>query len=513
MRGWMILMLVAASPAMAQRVSVEERSIDELQTMMARGQASSAAITAAYRARIAEMDRKGPALHAVIALNPDAAAEASASDARRKERALLGPLDGIPLLIKDNVETRDLPTTAGSLALAGNATGRDAPLVARLRAGGAVILGKTNLSEWANIRSTRSMSGWSAVGGLVRNPYALDRSVCGSSSGSGAAVAASFATAAIGTETDGSVVCPSSMAGIVGLKPTIGMVSRTHIVPISHSQDTAGPMGRTVRDVAILFSAMVGSDPADAATAPADAHRIDYASELSAGALNGVKLGVIRPDLSPDLAAVYNFALAQLAAAGAILVEVKPPKTDLDDAENTVLLTELKANLDAYLAAIPAAVTTRTLDQVIAFDVTHATQEMPYFGQEQFLKAVKTRGLADPDYLAARATSLAGARGAIDQMLKAAGATMLVEPTYGAAWLSDPVHGDQFTGPSASGLPAIAGYPHLTVPMGQVRGLPVGLSFVGPAWSEGTLLAAGYAFEQKAHARAVPRYLATVKVQ
>jgi amidase len=502
--------LAATGAALAQAKPsdpVVERSIDEIAGI------TSVAATRASLDRIEALDRKGPALHAVIATNADAIAQAEASDARRTAGKLFGLLDGIPVLIKDNVETRDMPTTAGSLALAANATGRDAAVVARLRAAGAVILGKANLSEWANIRSSRSMSGWSAVGGLVRNPYALDRTVCGSSSGSAAAVAASMAVVAIGTETNGSVTCPASMTGIVGLKPTVGMVSRTHIVPISHSQDTAGPMGRSVRDVAILFSAMVGSDPADPATARADGYRRDFAAALSPGALRGVKVGVRRPDLSPDLAAVYDHALAQLKAAGAVLIEVPAIKTDIDAAEMSVLLTELKVDLDAYLATTPPAVKTRTLDQVIAFDTAQAAQEMPYFEQELFLKSAQTKGLADPAYRAARAKARGAAVAAIDGMLKANGVSLLVEPTYGAAWLSDPVHGDQFTGPSAADLPAIAGYPHLTVPMGRVRGLPVGLSFVGPAWSDGALLASGYAFEQQARARVAPGFAATVAVQ
>ena len=424
-----------------------------------------------------------------------------------------GPLHGVPILIKDNIETLDkIATTAGSLALKDNVTRRDAPVVARLRAAGAVILGKTNLSEWANIRSTRAMSGWSGVGGLVRNPYALDRTACGSSSGSGAAVAASFAGGAVGTETDGSVVCPSSVNGLVGLKPTIGLVSRTHVVPISHSQDTPGPMARSVRDVAELFGAMVAADPADPATAGAGAYARDYAAGLSPGALRGVRVGVIRPDMSPALTAVYARALDVLRAAGATLVEVTPPKHDeIGAAEHLVLATELKADLDAYLATTPPAVTTRTLDQVIAFDRANAAAEMPYFGQELFEESATTKGLADPAYRTARATSLrlAGREG-IDAMLAKANVALLVEPTYDAAWLSDPVHGDQYSGPSSSELPAIAGYPNLTVPMGLIAGLPAGLSFIGTAHAEATLLGAGYAYEQRAHARTAPRYLSTV---
>ncbi len=504
-------MLAASAPAMAQ--DVVETSIEGLQAQMATG-ASSEAVTRQYIKRILALDKKGPTLRSVIALTPKALDQARASDARRKAGKLLGPLDGIPVLIKDNIETRELPTTAGSLALKDNMTGRDAPLVALLRAQGAVILGKTNLSEWANIRSNNSTSGWSAIGGLVRNPYALDRNSCGSSSGSGAAVAASLAAVAVGTETDGSVVCPSAMNGLVGLKPTLGLVSRTHVVPISHSQDTPGPMGRTVKDVALLFSAMVGSDPADAATADAGKYRRDYATGLKADALRGMRIGYWKPEMAADLASRFDRALDELRAAGAVLVEVKMPELKgLGEAESLVLYTELKADLAAYLAGTPAAVKVRTLADVIAFNDAHAEAEMPFFGQETFLKAEKTKGLEDPAYKAARAKSLrlAGAEG-IDAMLKAGNVQLLVSPTYGTPWLTDPVHGDQFQGPSASELPAVSGYPHLTVPMGLVGGLPAGLSFIGTAYSDGLLLRAGYAYEQMSKARVAPAYAPTVKL-
>lgn len=505
-----LLLTALAPPAVAQTISVEERSITDLQAAMLRG-TSSESITAAYLARIAAVDRVGPTLRSVIAVNPDALAQARASDLRRKSGKLLGPLDGMPILIKDNIETLDpIATTAGSLALKDNVTRRDAPVVARLRAGGAVILGKTNLSEWANIRSSASMSGWSAVGGLVRNPYALDRTSCGSSSGSGAAVAASFAAAALGTETDGSVVCPSAMNGLVGLKPTLGLVSRTYVVPISHSQDTPGPMARSVRDVAVLFSAMVGADPADAATKDAGRYAKDYAKGLSADGLRGVRIGVLRPEMAPALKAAYEAQLLVLKKAGAVLVDVEQPKLDgLGEAEFEVLKTELKVDMNAYLATVPAAVTTRTLDQVIAFNA-RTTSETAFFGQETFEQAAKTHGLSDAEYLGLRAKSLrlAGAEG-IDAMLRTAKATILVSPTYGLPWLSDSVGGDHFTGPSASELPAVAGYPHLTVPMGLVKGLPAGMSFIATAYGDGAVLAAGYAYEQASRARVAPRYLAT----
>ena len=506
------LLLAMPLPVLAQTLPVvEEQSIDQLRAAMASG-TSSEAITRAYLARIEAMDRKGSTLRAVIAVNPDAIAQAQASDARRTAKALLGPLDGVPILIKDNIETKDpIATTAGSLALKDNITKRDAPVVALLRAQGAVILGKTNLSEWANIRSTKSMSGWSAVGGLVRNPYALDRTACGSSSGTGAGIAASFAAAGLGTETDGSVVCPSSMNGLVGLKPTVGLVSRSFVVPISHSQDTPGPMARSVKDAAILFSAMIGADPADPATAGAGKYRKDYAAGLSAAGLKGVRIAVYRGEM-PALEKVrFEQALAALKTQGAVLIDVTRPKTEgVSEAEFDVLKFELKSDLDAYLAATPPAVKTRSLDAVVAFNAANPGTEMPYFAQEIFDMAAKSKGVDEPTYKAQRAKSLTAAKGAIDKMLADAGATILVQPTYGPAWLSDPVYGDQYTGPSSSELPAISGYPSLTVPMGLVRGLPVGISFIGPAYSEQALLNAGYAYEQASRARVAPRYLSTV---
>ena len=516
MRRALTLLAVASvmvAPVARAGVVVEEVSLADLSARMAKGAVSSEAAVRAYLARIAAMDRKGVQLRSVIAVNPDAIAQARAADARRRAGKALGPLDGVPMLIKDNIETKDpMATTAGSLALRDNVTGRDAPVVARLRAAGVVILGKANLSEWANIRSPRSISGWSAMGGQVRNPYAFDRTPCGSSAGSGAAVAASFAAAALGTETDGSVVCPSSINGLVGLKPTVGLVSRTHIVPISHSQDTAGPMGRGVRDVAMVFSAMVGADPADAATKGADAYARDYAAGLSAATLSGVRVAVWRPKMGEALAARFDAALAVLRARGAVLVEVERPALDgLGEAETAVLMSELKADLNAYLASTPPAVKVRTLGEVIAFNKAHADEEMPLFAQEEFEAAEATRGLEDAEYLGARAKSLrlAGAEG-IEAMLAKAGADMLVAPSYGPGWLIDPIYRDQFRGPSSSGMPAVAGYPNLTVPMGLAGGMPVGLSFIGRRFSEGALLGAGYVYEQASKARVAPTYRATI---
>ncbi len=403
-----------------------------------------------------------------------------------------------------------MPTTAGSLALLNNAPGRDAPLVARLRQAGAVILGKTNLSEWANIRSSNSVSGWSAVGGLTRNPHALDRNTCGSSSGSGAAVAAGLAPAAIGTETDGSITCPAAINGIVGFKPTVGMVSRTHIVPISHSQDTAGPMTRSVEDAAMVLTAMAGSDPADPATAEADARKVDFQAALDAGSLNGARIGVARfmAGYSPGTDRVFEQPLQALRDAGAVLVEIEdgPDGGAIGEAEFTVLLTELKADLNAYLASTdPAQVTTRTLAEVIAFNAA-TPRELGLFGQETFIRAQATKGLDDPEYIEARAPSLrlAGPEG-IDRLLSEHDVVVLIAPTNGPAWSIDVVNGDHYLG-SASQLAAVAGYPHLTVPMGFVQGLPVGLSFIGAKWDDARVLSLGYAFEQATHAIRPPRF-------
>lgn len=478
--------------------------------------ASAVADAVSYVARIAKIDRAGPRLNSVIAVNPDWKAQAAALDAETRVGKSRGPLHGKSILIKDNIETKDrMATTAGSLALASNMSGRDAPLVARLRRSGVLILGKTNLSEWANIRSNRSMSGWSAVGGLVRNPHALDRTACGSSSGSGAAVAAGLAWAAIGTETDGSVVCPASINGIVGLKPTVGLVSRTYVVPISHSQDTPGPMTRTVRDAALLLGGIAGSDPADTVTAEADTRKTDYVTALN-GTIAGIRIGVLRGSVgtNPATIAVFDAALAKLKAAGAVLVEIEKidvPK-GLGEAEFKVLLTELKADLNSYLASTPPGVKTRTLTDLIAFNTANAAREMPFFGQETFIAAEKTKGLDDPDYLKALATSRDGARATLTRLLTDNRVAMLVAPTYGPAWLTDPVHGDQYEGPSASSLPAMSGFPHLTVPMGQVTGLPVGLSFIGPAWSDAALLNAGDAYERVRGPFPTPTYAPTVTV-
>ena len=456
------------------------------------------------------------ALNSVIALNPNARAEAQTADRARAAGRSLGPLHGVAILIKDNIETRELPTTAGSLALLANDTRRDAPIVARLRAAGAIVLGKANLSEWANIRSTRSSSGWSAVGGLVRNPYVTDRTACGSSSGSAAAVAANFAPAAIGTETDGSIVCPAAQNGIVGFKPTVGLLSRTHIVPISHSQDTPGPMTRTVADAALLLTVMAGTDPADAATAEADRRRVDYSAALNMDALRGRRLGVMRfaAGYNPDVDALFDRAVADLRASGAEVVEITAFEGlgDIGRDELTVLLHELKSDMNAYLATTPRAVRSRTLADLIAFNRANAAQEMPFFGQELFERAEATNGVADAAYRVALENSRRRARDGMTALIAQHRLDGFVAPTTSPAWTVDLLNGDNGSG-SAARLPAVAGWPHLTVPMGRVRGLPVGLSLIGPAWSDAQVLAMGYAYEQRTRHRQPPRFLRTIEAQ
>jgi len=416
---------------------------------------------------------------------------------------------GLPILLKDNIETRDMPTTAGSLALASNAPGRDAPLVTRLRDAGYFILGKTNLSEWANIRSTNSISGWSAVGGLTPNPYDPARTACGSSSGSAVAVAVGLAPVAIGTETNGSITCPASVNGVVGFKPTVGLVSRTHIVPISHSQDTAGPIATTVEDAALVLTAIAGSDPADPATAEADARKIDYRAALDAGSLNGARIGVLRyaTNYSADTLAAFETSLQAMRDAGAVLVDITtaPDLRTIGAESFKVLMYELKADLNAYLASTdPTQVPTRTLADLIAFNAA-TPAETVLFGQELFERAEATTGLTTQDYIDARATSfrLAGPEG-IDRMMADNDVVALIAPTTSRAWTNDREDDDNAQG-STSSIAAVAGYPHLTVPMGFDRGMPVGISFIGGKWDDATILSLGHAFEQGTHARRAPQ--------
>ena len=480
-----------------------DASVVDLQAALTDKRVTSRQLVDQYLARI---ERYDPGLNAIIALNPHARDDADRLDRERAHGNVRGPLHGIPIILKDNIDFAGLPNTAGSLALKNNVPGHDAPLVRRLIESGAIILAKSNLSEWANMRSDWSSSGWSAVGGLTRNPYETDRSACGSSSGSGVALAASFAAAAVGTETDGSVTCPSAVMSLVGLKPTVGLVSRTGIIPISHMQDTAGPMARTVSGVAMMLNAMAGTDPADEATHDADAHVTDYTTALNPGALKGVHLGVLRfhTGYSPPTDKVFEGALAALRAQGAVLVDIKTFEAgDLGKLELAALLTEFKADLNAYLAKMPAVVRSRTLADLIAFNRAEP-RELEFFGQELLEQAQATSGLEDPEYRSARdmARRIAGENG-IDRLLRENEVVALIAPTTSPAWSIDLVNGDHFSG-SSSRLPAVAGYPHLTVPMGAVGTLPVGLSFIGPAWSEPLLLSLGYAFEQATHARKAP---------
>ncbi len=515
---------IAAALAMAATIlgahaasyDVTEKSIVTLEADLAAHRVTSEQLVQAYLDRIAKIDASGPSLHSVLALNPYALADARALDAERKAKGARGPLHGIPILVKDNIETADpVATTAGSLALADNVTHRDATVIARLRAAGVIILGKANLSEWANIRSSQSISGWSAIGGLVKNPYVLDRSACGSSSGSGAAVAASLAAAALGTETDGSLVCPGSLTGIVALKPTVGLVSRTHIIPIAHSQDTAGPMTRDVADAALLLTAMAGSDPADPATADADKHKSDYFAALAAASLKGKRLGYIAP--KPDTVAsetdcVFAKALVTLEAAGADIVEIKDDTaqpSDLGDHELTVLMFELKHDLNVYLASLPPGREIKTLADLIAFNAA-TPREMVLFGQDILAASEAKGGLNDPAYLKAKKALQVYSRGYLDKLLKEHHLDALIRATDDAAFRIDVVKGDNDSS-SASFLPATAGYPHLTVPMGYVRGLPVGLSFMGAPWSEARLLQLGYGFERAAHVRMPPQYVPSLE--
>jgi amidase len=510
-----IAVLVALSgPVLAAPYEVAEKDIATLQADMTAGRVSAAELVQAYTARIDALDRSGPQLHAVIAVNPNAIADAVALDAERKAKGPRGPLHGIPILVKDNIETADLmPTTAGSLALANNVTHRDAPLVARLRAAGAVILGKSNLSEWANFRSSYSIWGWSGVGGLVKNPYVLDRNACGSSSGSGAAVAASLAAAAIGTETNGSLVCPGSFNGIVSFKPTVGLVSRTHVVPISHSQDTAGPMARSVADAAAVLNAMSGSDPADMATASADTRKSDFAA-LTAASLRGKRLGVITSAsgaFPAETAAVLEKALAALKAQGAEIIEIDdftpPPEISAD--EKLVLQYEFKADLNAYLASLPAGAV-RSLSDLIAFNAA-SPRETVLFGQNILTESQARGDLGDPEYVRAHDALKRLTAGALDDLFARLRLDAVIRPTNGPAVLTDMVRSAGYGSPDSASLPAEAGYPHLTVPMGYDHGLPVGLSFIGPAWSDAAILALGHGFEQATRARKPPAFLPSLE--
>ena len=488
----------------------EEMTIRLMDEGLVAGRFTSRQICEAYLARIQEVDRKGPTLRSVIELNPDALEIADQLDKERKEKGDRGPLHGIPILVKDNLDTADkMACTAGSLALEGSHPPRDSTVVARLRAAGAIILGKTNLSEWANIRSTHSSSGWSARGGQTLNPYALDRCPSGSSSGSAAAVAANLCAAAIGTETDGSITSPASVCGLVGIKPTVGLVSRAGIVPISRTQDTAGPMGRTVRDAATLLEAISGPDPRDPATRSAKRYEAGYLEEFS---LNGVRLGVVRGNFtgySGPADRIAEEAIKAIKSEGATIVDpVELDMTGVGDAELEVLLYELKAGLADYLASLGPTARVRTLEDVIAFDEKNRDREMPLFGQELFEQAAKKKGLSDAKYKKALAKCRMQVRGkGVDALLRKHKLDALFAPTGTPAWLIDHVNGDPNVG-SFTTPAAVAGYPHVTVPAGFASGLPVGVSFVGPAYSEVNLLMIASAFERLTQVRKAPRFLA-----
>jgi amidase len=490
---------------------VVEASAVNLQAAMGAGNTSSEALVRAYLARIEAFDKGGPGINAVIEVNPDALAIALERDAERRAGKLRGPLHGIPVLLKDNIATADrMETTAGSLALVGARPPRDAFLVRRLRDAGAVILGKTNLSEWANFRSTRSTSGWSSRGGLTKNPYALDRNTSGSSSGSAAAVAASFAALAVGTETDGSIISPASINGIVGCKPTLGLVSRDGIVPIAHSQDTAGPMTRTVADAAALLTVLAASDARDGATAEASARAQDYTRFLQRDGLKGKRLGVMRNQFARNdlVATVVEQALEVLKAQGATLVELAelPNENQYDEGEMTVLLYEFKAGMAKYLAEFAPTSPLRTLADIVAWNEKNRERVMPYFGQEYMVRAVAKGDLQSKEYVDALAANRRFAREeGIDKALQEHQLDALVAPSGSLAWLTDFIRGD-FSGASFTSPAAVAGYPHITVPAGFVSGLPCGISFVGTAWSEPQLFAMAYAYEQASMARRPPAF-------
>jgi amidase len=496
----------------APAVDVVELTIAQARQGLDAGTLSSRALTQAYLDRIAAIDRAGPRINAVIELNPRALADAAALDAERKAGHVRGPLHGIPVLIKDNIDVAGMVNSAGSLALADNRPARDAFLVQRLRDAGAVILGKTNLSEWANFRSTHSVSGWSSRGGQTHNPYALDRDPCGSSAGTGAGIAASLAMVGIGTETDGSILCPSSQNGLVGLKPTVGLVSRSGIIPISVVQDTAGPMGRDVADVAALLDAMAGTDPTDPA-GPASAGHIPsgYAAFLVPGALKGKRFGVLRQAMGnlPAVDAAFERAIVTIKAQGGEVVDVKIDGWGKwDEVELEAMLYEFKDGLNAYLRRSGNA--NASLADLIAWNRRHAAEAMPLFDQELFEQAQAKGPLTDPAYAKARgeARRLAGSEGLL-QALDANRLDAVIAPADGPAWPIDPVLGDRGSS-SGYGAAAVAGTPSITVPMGDVRGLPIGLVFMGRAWSEGALLGYAYAFEQATHARRKPDFRTTV---
>ena len=498
---------------------LEEATIDQLQSWMASGRMTSRSITQRYLNRIAALDRKGPSLHHVIEVNPDALSIAAALDRERKAGRVRGPLHGIPSLLKDNVDTADrMTTTAGSLALAGSIPLQDSTVAAKLRAAGAVLLGKANLSEWANFRSTHSTSGWSGRGGQAKNPYVLDRNPCGSSSGSGGAVAANLCAVAIGTETDGSIVCPSSANGIVGIKPTLGLVSRAGVIPIAHSQDTAGPMARTVRDAAIVLNAIAGIDARDSATSFLSARQpVDYTRSLDANGLRGARIGVARTKFfgySDVTDKVINDAIDVMKRQGAVIVDPANIETagKFDDSEFDVLLYEFKADLNAYLSSLGPRAPVKSLQEIIDFNDRHRAQEMPWFAQEIMVQAQAKGPLTEKKYLDELAQDLKMSRtDGIDATMDKNKLDAIVAPTGGPAWVTDLLNGDHFSGASSTPA-AVAGYPNINVPAGFSHELPIGISFFGRAWSEPTLIKIAYAFEQATKHRRAPKFIPTLGV-
>lgn len=494
---------------------LDEITISELQDGMNSGKFTARSLVERYATRIEAIDKQGPALNSVIEMNPEALSIADALDQERKAKGPRGPLHGVPVLIKDNIATADrMMTTAGSLALVGAKPPKDAFVAQKLRAAGAVILGKTNLSEWANIRSSHSTSGWSGRGGLTKNPYALDRNPCGSSSGTGAGISANLAAIGIGTETDGSIVCPSSSNGLAGIKPTVGLVSRAGIIPISHSQDTAGPMCRTVRDAAILLGALTGVDPDDSATAAsAGKSQTDYAQYCDPTGLKGARIGVARKyfGFNDAVDALMEQSLDVMKKQGATLVDPADIETfgKFDDTELLVFMYELKADLNAYLARL-ADSPVRTLKDVIDFNERNRTKEMPYFGQDLFIKSEGKGPLMEKEYVDALAKNhqLARTEG-IDALMDKHKLDAIVAPTGGPAWLTDLINGDHVAGGSSNAA-AVAGYPNINVTAGFVSGLPVGISFFGRAWSEPALIKLAYSFEQATKARQAPRFLRSI---
>jgi amidase len=495
---------------------LEEITIAELQDGMKSGKFTSRSLVEKYTDRIHEIDKSGPAINSIIEMNPDALFLAESLDRERQSKGPRGPLHGIPVLIKDNLDTADrMMTTAGSLALVGSKPPKDSGVARKLREAGAVILGKTNLSEWANSRSSHSTSGWSGRGGLTRNPYALDRNPCGSSSGTGAGISSNLAAVGIGSETDGSIVCPSSANGLAGIKPTVGLISRAGIIPISHTQDGAGPMCRTVRDAAIVLGALTGADPDDPATAASTGKaQTDYAQYCDANGLKGSRIGVARKyfGFNDRVDALIEQSLDVLKKQGATLVDPADIETfgKFDDSEALVFMYELKADLNAYLARLGPSAPVRTLKEIIDFNDRNRQKEMPYFGQDLLVKAEAKGPLTEKEYRDARAKNHQLARtDGIDALMDKYHLDAIVAPTGGPAWLTDLVNGDHFAGGSSNAA-AVAGYPNINVAAGSISGLPVGLSFFGRAWSEPTLIRLAYSFDQATKARQVPRFLPTI---